>query len=220
MIRWEELLESDNYSVQKITAENYSSYLLKVIMTRSSEEKDKAIEYINQYKESSNYKDRMIFIYLTHRIINENSSLFESAFLQSYKELWVDKIANVKILIAKVLLNHKDSISSIEGLQEWQNNLIASEIREIKALYNEQERKKQTTLDIKYDKIYLNFIDWPDPIILNYTGKNLDFSDSNILIDKSEDLLLSGNSPLLSPNSGGSFGHGEISDFNEFLDKI
>ena len=219
MLKWEEILENDNYSVKKAVAEHFSVYLGKTIISRSNDEKNKALEYIVRYKNSNNYKDRMIFIYLTHRFIKDNKEIFEEYFLSCYIELSNDKVTNVKILLAKILLNYSQQIKQIKELKELQDTLINSEIREIKALYNEIERKKQTTLEPKYDRIYLNFIDCPDPIILNYTSKKLDFSNPDIMTDKSEDALLTNDNLLLSPTSPGQ-NTSDIQNFNDFLDKI
>ena len=141
MSKWEKLIENNNYSVQKTAAENFSAYLQRVIHKGNQIAKVAWVGYIQKFRSSSNYKDRMLFIHMTHRIIKESSKLFEQNFSSDYVDLSNDKIDNVKILMAQVFQMYQDCISSISDLDEAEANLQNSGIREIEAIYSEVERK-------------------------------------------------------------------------------
>lgn len=193
MSKWESLLEHDTYAVQRSAAESFSSYVQRIVHRGNQLSKVACMGYLQKFKTSGNYKNRMLFIFMTHRIIKQSTKLFEENFASDYLDLSLDKIANVKILMAKVFQNYQDEISAVSDLEEAEANLQNSGIREIEALYSEIERAKQTTLEIKYDCIYLNFINRPDPALFGYTNRKFDMENPDLLKDKSEDEYLKGN---------------------------
>ena len=151
LTKWETLVECDNYSVQKTAAQNLGFYVVKVLKDGNKVAKDGLLKFINKFRTSKNYKQRMLFISMTAAVIQEDTSIFTSNFADTYLKLSQDKVPNVQILLAQTLHSCSEFISKIPQLEEAEANLQDSCIPEIEALYNEAERIKQTKLPIKYD---------------------------------------------------------------------
>ena len=101
-----------------------------------------------------------------------------------------DPCENVKISLAKVLNDHSEHIRDIIELEDAEANLQNAAINEIDAIYSQSERTKQTKIPIVYDRIYLSFIDDPDPWHSFYESTKVDLQDPELMIDKSEDKYL------------------------------
>jgi hypothetical protein len=92
----------------------------------------------------------------------------------------------VKIALSFLLRSLPDSAFEIPQISEAEANLQNAGIMV----------EEKVMLPVKYDCIYLNFINQPDPASLAFACKKLDLENPDLLMDKSEDAYLEKNSKL------------------------
>lgn len=195
--KWDSLINSDVWEVAKTAAIKFASYIEKNLTKGNSVSKQNCSKFINKFRDSKNYKKRMLYLYMVTPLMK----VFPELYWTDIANLSYDKVANVKILLAKILKSQGDIISDIPELEEAEANLQDSGIKEIDAIYNENERHKQTIIPINYDWIFLKFIDDQDPLSYFYATNKVDLNDPELMVDKSEDKFLdSGESKTLTSN--------------------
>jgi len=215
--------------VQTQTSESISFYVKKVIINGDTADRESCLALLETYYKSSNYKERLLFIGMTHSLIKNETKIFQKYFSEMYVSLSQDKVKNVKIFLAKTLQKYPDSIPLIPELEDVEANLQDSGIKEIEIIYNSQAKDEYCNILINYEIYYLNFIDMPDPALAAYNTQIMNPENPDLLMDKSEDAYLEkkkdenipSENPLPAPVSKKAAAiKDEFQEFDDFLAQI